>query len=228
MPMKNQNMRKHANPEEVGRPCHEIARLGFSAVHWRLFFGNIPSFENGIIQSTVSDRFDNMEAEILFIDGKRITPLETYFEWGVTDIVMPDQKVYIFQSPIDGLAFFQMKKIAESSDVVIAVGKYPSGKVLSFIKCSFPTARFVICFPRNFLGNIADIRIASMLAGQNISMEIDSDRLVCSYKDRQTSVPLDMISLSKVSEFTGFYPKRIRTLKPKLGKESFFELLRIK
>src|SRR5690606_15401105 len=228
MAMKNQNMRKHAKPEEDDRTFQEIARLGFSAVHWRLFFGNIPTFESGKIQMTVSDRFDNMEAEILFIDGKRITPLETYFEWGVTDIVMPDRKVYIFQSTIDGLAFFQMKKMAESTDVVFAVGKYPSEKVLSFIKNSFPTARFIICFPRNFLGNIADIRIASILAGRNISMEIDSDWLVCSYKGRQTAVPLDIISLSKVSEFTGFYPKRIRTLKPKLGKESFFELLRSK
>src|SRR5690606_40547725 len=114
MPMKNQNMRKHADPVEVGRTCHEIARLGFSAVHWRLFFGTMPSFENGKIQLTVSERFDNMKGEILFIDGKRITPLETYFEWGVTDIVMPDRKVYIFQSPLDGLAFFQMKKMAES------------------------------------------------------------------------------------------------------------------
>lgn len=228
MPMKNQNMRKHADPVEVGRTCHEIARLGFSAVHWRLFFGTMPSFENGKIQLTVSERFDNMKGEILFIDGKRITPLETYFEWGVTDIVMPDRKVYIFQSPLDGLAFFQMKKMAESTDAVFAVGKYPSEKVLGFIKSSFPTARFVICFPKNLLGNIADVRVASILAGQTVSMEIVSDRLVCSYKGRQTAVPLDLVSLSKVSEFTGFCPKRIRTLKPKLGKESFFDLLRIK
>lgn len=218
-------MKRHVSQEEVDKSEWIINRLGITAVHWRLFFGNPPAFVNGQVKSIVSDRFGDLAPEILYIDGKRITPLQTFFEWGVADITMPEKKVYIFQSAFDALAFFQIRKMAESNDVIFVVGKYPSKNVLVYIKKSFPIAKFIICFPNNFFGSIADVRIAAILSDKSLSMEVVSNKLLCSYKSRDTAIPLDKVSLSKVSEFTGFSPKRIRTLKPKLGKESFFDLL---
>lgn len=202
-----------------------LSKIGFSAVYWRLFFGSDGCFYNGIINLPVQKPLgnDEFQHEVLFIDGSRRIPVQTYFQYNYG--FKSSIQVYIFQCVTDALAFVQLKKMLDSNAVFLALGKNPSENVLQYVKDTFQGSQFLLGYPNSMLAKIAEIRIVGFLAGEKLGLELKDDKFYCKYKNKVVSIPVDRISLSEVRKLTGFRPK-MRTLKPPKGHMSFYDLLR--
>lgn len=202
-----------------------LSKIGFEAAFWRLFFGSDACFQNGIIQMPIIRPFfyEEFQHEILFLDGRRSIPVQTYFQFN--DGIQHRFDVYIFQSATDALAYIQLKDMIDSEVVFLVLGKNPSENVLKHVKSKFQGSRFFLAYPNNPLAKIAEIRIIGFLAGEKLGLELKDNRFYCNYRNRIVSIPLERVSLSEVLKLTGFRPK-MRTLKPPKSYDSFYELLR--
>lgn len=168
----------------------------------------------------------DVKPEILYLDGERWIPSKTYFEFNVPVIASNTKVVYIFQSATDALAYFQIKSMANNDATFFVLGKNPSEAIIRYIKSWFNHARFILCYPNGLMGRISEIKTAGFLSNEHVRLELDNQRLICSYRNRKAIIPLDVVSLSQVSKLTGFYPKKIKTHKPKKGYDSFYDLIR--
>ncbi|MCL4638341.1 MAG: hypothetical protein M5Z89_05060 [Olivibacter sp.] len=202
-----------------------LTRTGFKAVYWRLFFLCDPKVEEGQIKLPINKLFPNEDLinEVLFIDGERRIPLQTYFQYNF-DLNICNE-VYIFQSVTDALAYFQLKKMDEVPVVFLALGKSPSEKILQYVKTQFSGARFFLAYPNTLLAKVAEIKIIGYLKGEQIKIQLKDNLLLCKYRNREVSIASERLSLSEVQKLTGFWPK-LRTLKPPKGYDSFYDLLR--
>lgn len=205
-----------------------ISRLGFSAEHWCLFFGQEPKFHQGHIELPTSHRFQYMhlQPEILYFDGNRWIPSQAYFEYNFSDIVSKDKKVYIFQSSVDALAYFQIKSMDGTNATFFALGKNPDKALIRYLKELFHYAKFILCFPRGLMSTVSEIITVGFLANEQLTLEINADVLLCSYRGKKEQIPIDILSWSNVSKQIGFYPKNVKTLKPPKGHKSFYDLIR--
>ncbi len=216
------------NNEQADQDSFAISRLGFTAANWRLFFGQPPKLSKGAIELPITQRFQHSDfkPEILYLDGRRWIPSQTYFEFNASDLVSLQKKVYIFQSATDALSFFQIRSMVNMEAVFFVLGKNPRPEILNYVKENFAHAKFILCFPDNLMGRVSEIKIAGFLTNVQLILKLEGNRLLCRYGDKEASISLDSISLSKVSKLIGFYPKKIRTLKPKGGYQSFYDLIR--
>jgi len=202
-----------------------LSKIGFDAAFWRLFFGSEACFQNGVVKLPITRPFfyEEFQHEMLFLDGRRAVPLQTYFQFN--DGIHHRFDVFIFQSATDALAYIQLKAMIDFEAVFLVLGKNPSENVLQHVKCKFQGSRFYLAYPNNPLAKIAEIRIVGFLAGEKIGLELNNNRFYCNYRNRIASIPMERVSLSEVSKLTGFRPK-MRTLKPPRSYESFYDLLR--
>lgn len=202
-----------------------LSKIGFEAAIWQFFFGSDAIFQDGMIQLPIirpllNEEFQN---EILFLDGRRSVPVQTYFQFN--EGILHRFDVYIFQSATDALAYVQLKDMIDSEVVFLVLGKNPSETLLQHVKSKFKGSRFFLAYPNNPLAKIAEIRIIGFLAEERLGLELKDNRFLCNYRNRIASIPLESVSLSAVLKLTGFRPK-IRTLKPPKSYDSFYELLR--
>lgn len=216
------------NDEARGDNILAISRLGFSAEYWYRFFGHDAEFQKGRIKLPTTHRFlySDSQAEILYYDGKRLIPSQSYFEYNFSDIVSQGKKVYIFQSSTDALAYVQIKSMIETDATFFALGKNPNEDLVRHLKERFHYAKFILCFPRGLMSTLSEIKTAAFLANERLSLELINGALLCGYRNKKEEVPLDILSLSKISKQVGFYPKNIRTIKPPKDHNSFFDFLR--
>lgn len=204
---------------------YAIARLGLSPTYWYTFFGNGANFYHEFIELPISDHPFNirLRPEILYLDGSRWVPSQTYFQYKGT--CLPTPKIYLFQSATDALAYIQINPSAGTSSIFLILGKNPPEAILQHIREQFYFARIIMAYPNSLMARISEIRIAGILSGKPVRMRIKSNNLVCDCNGKSRRLPLDAVSLSKVSKLTGLY-SRIRTLKPPKNYQSFFDLIR--
>ncbi|WP_312352564.1 hypothetical protein [Sphingobacterium siyangense] len=205
-----------------------ISRLGFSIKYWHHFFGQGAKFYNGHVQLPLTTRFDHIEfqPEILYLDGRRRIPSRTYYEHNISNVVNSDQRIYLFQSSLDALAYFQLRSMMGTNAIIFVLGKNPDETVIEYLKKKFHYAKFILCFPKGLMNTISEIRTTGLLVGEPLTLEIEDNNLLCGYRGRKKQIPLPILTLSRLSRTTGFYPKSIKTQKPPKGYQSFFDLLR--
>lgn len=165
----------------------------------------------------------SLEPEILFIDGRRRVPSQTFYQYN--DGWTKPLRVFIFQAATDALAYFQLKKLYETDSVFLVVGKNPSNEILDYIKSRFSYARFALGFPNNLLARLSAIKLAGRLSDEKIGLSLTDGKLLCSYRNKNVAVSIDRVSMSEVSKLTGFWPK-IRMLKPPKGYECYYDFIR--
>lgn len=204
---------------------YTIARLGLSPVDWYAFFGNRANFRHGFVELPITNHAYNFELqpEILYLDGRRSVPSQTYFQFNRA--CLPPKKVYLFQSATDALGYFQINPRASTDSTFLVLGKNPPETILQHIRERFHFAKIVLAYPNSLTGRISEIRIAGIISGKQVRMMIMSNNLLCDCNGRSVILPLDAVSLSRVSKLTGLY-SRIRTLKPPKDYQSFFDLIR--
>lgn len=201
-----------------------LSRFGFIAAYWRLFFQIEPNLQNGrfslpIFRLPTEIR---LEAELLFIDGERQIPKQTFYQY--INGWKPSE-VFIFQSACDALAYFQLRKMANSDVVFLIVGRNPDSEIIDYIKSSFSYAKISLGFPKDLLATISAIKVAGKLRDETIALRLDDDTVFCSYRNREVVISVAEFSLSRVSKLTGFWPK-MKTLTPPHGHNSFFDFLK--
>jgi len=96
----------------------------------------------------------------------------------------------------------------------VAVGNLPHRSQLKWISEHLSGKKFTLVFPRDLLGNLADIKIAAAIKGQHVafkhlptSIEIQFKRLIFQFAE-------DELSLNKFEKFTALRTG-CRTAKPK-------------
>lgn len=204
---------------------YTIARLGLSPVDWYVFFGDGANFHPEFIELPLTDYSCDvkLQPELLYLDGRRWIPSQTYFQFNGT--CLPTQKVYLFQSATDAVGYFQINPRARADSTFLVLGKNPPESILQHIRERFYFAKIMLAYPNNLTGRISEIKIAGIISGKQVRMKIISNNLVCDCNGRSAILPLDAVSLSRVSKLTGLY-SRIRTLKPPKDYQSFFDLIR--
>jgi len=162
--------------------------------------------------------------EVLYMDGTRTVPAEFFWkipqerEMGKTD-------VFLFQSAVDAMAFFELKGSGYVEGAALAaIGSGPGTELLQSLKKG-PYRNFALCFPNDFLGRICDVRAGLALSNRPASIAISADGTVAiASKGRKCALRPEDLSLSRVERAAGINI-RARTLKPADGTTFFEEMM---
>lgn len=177
-----------------------LENLGFSRKTLEIFKGSFVFNEeqgNFAFPCSPSPNFSCSGDEKLYLDGTGVVPSAFFWEFSTTDDNLVS-KVFLFQSAVEAMAFYELKGGDFLRDsALVAVGSSVEFPLISTLKSRFFRASFFLVFPNDFAGRVSDVRVAGFLSGVNVSAKLVDGSVVFRYREREVSVPSEAVSLSK-------------------------------
>lgn len=137
------------------------------------------------------------------------------------------KNVYLFESAIDGLSFYQLNKdkIDLERSVFGSVGGYISDNQIKNTLKAYPNAIINTGFDNDLNGNIYDIKVHSIMANLNLKIEAQKDKSIVNFTTEKHRFALNNqdVSITRFRDET-HSSARMKVFKPKEGKD-FNEIL---
>jgi hypothetical protein len=136
-------------------------------------------------------------------------------------------QVFICSSAMEAIAFLALRKMAFpdiSRLLFIAVGAAISDRQLEWLISSVAEKKYTLLFANDFLGKVADLKIAAGIRRIPVSVWEQEDLTAINFRYQNYTIDTISFSLNTVEKLTG-HRFGVRTIKPK-GYLTFFEQLK--
>jgi len=91
---------------------------------------------------------------------------------------------------------------------------------------SLPASKKVLVFGNDLLGNVCDLKAASILAGQPVRISVEQNTVYITFRHRRFSLPAETFSLNAFQRISGYrFP--VKTSKPRQHSSWLNQLLNI-
>ncbi|WP_026715248.1 hypothetical protein [Flavobacterium daejeonense] len=185
---------------------NELNKIYFT--YHKAFFE--PNFKNEMLSIT-RERF--IPADFFNL----INPLESAFIY----------EVYFFNSFLDAMAFYQIKKnISFNHALFVVTGNNPKFSYIQYLKKDYTNLKkFYLVYPNSFYGKMLDIKIACYLKGiNNVSFILKDNILTVYYNSQSVSINRNYVTLSMIRKALNI-TLPYKTFKSKIAKSYFEELI---
>lgn len=113
-------------------------------------------------------------------------------------------EVFIFESALDAMAFYQINKNRIGQNVAFASigGTFSDGQILDIIK-RFPNARLCDCFDNDLAGRTYGLRLISLVENKKLKISNNDGQLRVAYNGKEVSIDIDRpLGIQLYSEFS--------------------------
>jgi hypothetical protein len=146
-----------------------------------------------------------------------LVPSATQYRVSGDEIDSTVRRIVICSSAMEAIAWLNCNKAlfqVKTGLQFIAVGSSLDEQQLSTLRKQKALVNHSLLFPKDLLGHIFDLKIASVLHGYCAKVSISGDHLEIEFRGRSFRIACEDFSLSRFERLSGFRFK-VKTLKPR-------------
>ncbi|WP_183573774.1 hypothetical protein HDF18_08285 [Mucilaginibacter sp. X5P1] len=146
-----------------------------------------------------------------------LVPTATHYWISGDEIDSTVRRIIICGSAMDAIAWLNCNSALSNVNQglqFIAIGNSLDEQQLLMLRKQKQCCKYSLLFPKDLLGHIFDLKIASVLQGYSAKVSISGECLEIEFRNRRFKIACEDFSLSRFERLSGFR-FNVKTLKPR-------------